>query len=178
VVEIVFNQYAAIMNYASTFALSPHSARNLQSSREISASFHGLFAISVAVLLIFALGLPLGAQEGKWRELVKQANELRGEGKYGEAIPVAEEAVRVAEKTFGGNHPAVVISLNLLGAIYDDEGKYAEAEPLFKRGLAIREKALGPRGALGARREATWYQFATLSFEKLGELAEFGEIQV
>jgi CHAT domain-containing protein/tetratricopeptide (TPR) repeat protein len=103
-----------------------------------------MFGAAVAVLLFLALGLPLQAQEGRWRELVQRANGLRGEGKYAEGVPVAEEAVRVAEKTFGANHPAVAISLNLLGAIYDDEGKYVEAEPLFKRGLAIREKALGP----------------------------------
>jgi CHAT domain-containing protein/tetratricopeptide (TPR) repeat protein len=111
------------------------------------AAFSGSIATGVAMILLLALAVPMRAQEGRWRVLVKQANELRGEGKYGEAIPVAEEAVRVAEKTFGANHPAVAISLNLLGAIYDDEGRYAEAEPLFKRGLAIREKALGPDSA-------------------------------
>jgi CHAT domain-containing protein/tetratricopeptide (TPR) repeat protein len=119
-------------------------ARKLQRLRKMRAAFSGSLATGVAILLFLALGLPLRAQEGRWRELVKRANELRGEGKYGEAIPAAEEAVQVAEKTFGGGHPALAMSLNLLGAIYDDEGKYAEAEPLFRRGLAIREKALGP----------------------------------
>ena len=107
-------------------------------------AFRGFFATALSIALLSALAVPVGAQEGRWRELVKRANELRGEGKYAEGIPVAEEAVRVAEKTFGGKHPALAMSLNLLGAMYDDEGKYAEAEPLFKRALAIREKALGP----------------------------------
>ena len=127
-----------------TFLRGLSGAGKLQRLKKMRAAFSGSLARGVAILLFLALGLAVGAQEGRWRELVKQANELRAEGKYGEAVPVAEEAVRVAEKTFGGGHPALAMSLNLLGAIYDDEGKYAEAEPLFKRGLAIREKALGP----------------------------------
>jgi CHAT domain-containing protein/tetratricopeptide (TPR) repeat protein len=124
-------------------------ARKLQTPRTArvvfnAAGLRGLLAAGAAVLVILMLSVPAGAQEGRWRELVKRANELRESGKYGEAVPIGEEAVRVAEKTFGGNHPALAMTLNLLGAIYDDEGKYSEAEPLFKRGLAIREKALGP----------------------------------
>src|SRR3984885_7224775 len=133
------------MNHICTFIRDFSSERRLQGWRD--AGFRGLFTAVVAMFLILGIGLPLRAQEGRWRELVKQANELRESGKYTEAIPVAEEAVRMAQKTFGGNHPALAMSLNLLGAIYDDEGRYADAEPLFRRGLAIREKALGPDSA-------------------------------
>ncbi len=133
-----------MMIHTSTFLRDLFSEKNSQRPMMTSAAFRGLFVAALLIALLSTLAVPGGAQEGRWRELVKRANELRGEGKYAEGIPVAEEAVRVAEKTFGGKHAALALSLNLLGAMYDDEGKYAEAEPLFKRALAIRERALGP----------------------------------
>jgi CHAT domain-containing protein/tetratricopeptide (TPR) repeat protein len=133
-----------MMIHASTFLRGVSGARKLQRAKKTRAVFSESLATGVAILLLLALASPVGAQEGRWRELVKRANELRGEGKYAEGIPVAEEAALVAEKSFGGKSPALAMTLNLLGAMYDDEGKYAEAEPLFKRALAIREKGLGP----------------------------------
>ncbi len=129
---------------APTILRGPSGARKLQRLKKTRAAFSGLLAVGVAMMLIMALGLPVRAQEGRWAELVKRANALRGEGKYAEGIPVAEEAVRVAEKSIGAKSPALAMSLNLLGAMYDDEGKYAEAEPVFQRSLTIRETALGP----------------------------------
>lgn len=91
-----------------------------------------------------ALGPPLIAQQERWEKLVKQASDLSEQRKYAEAIPVAEEALRVAEATFGRDHPNVVTSLDTLADIYNHQGKLAELEPLHKRSLAIWEKALGP----------------------------------
>jgi tetratricopeptide (TPR) repeat protein/CHAT domain-containing protein len=88
--------------------------------------------------------LPLAAQQGRWEELNEQVNTLYGQGKYTEAIPVAQEALRVAEATLGPEHPDVARSLNNLARLYDAQGKYAEAEPLFQQALRILEKALGP----------------------------------
>jgi len=56
---------------------------------------------------------------------------------------VAKEALKVAENTFGPDHPRVATSLNNLGEVYGAQGRYAEAEPLYKRALAILEEALG-----------------------------------
>jgi tetratricopeptide (TPR) repeat protein len=106
--------------------------------------FSGAFARGVAILLLLALASPLAAQEARWDQLTEQATELREQGKDAEAIRVAEEAVQVAEATFGADHQNLALSLNTLGLMYDEQGKYAEAELLFKRSLAIREKALGP----------------------------------
>ena len=98
-----------------------------------------LVALAALVITLSAMG-----QEARWGELVKQANTLRKQGRAAEGIPVAEEAVRVAEKSFRANDAKIAISLNLLAAMYDEQGRYADAEPLFKRALAIREKAYGP----------------------------------
>ncbi len=90
------------------------------------------------------VAFPLPAQQARWEELNKQVTSLYRQGKYAQALSVAEEALRVAEATFGPEHPNVATSLNNLAEVYRAQGKYAEAEPLYKRSLAIREKALGP----------------------------------
>ena len=98
----------------------------------------------VALLLFLAMALPLVAQEARWAELVKRANVLRKEGHSAEALPLAEEAERVAERSFRAGDPKISLTLGLLAAIYDEQGRYAEAEPLFKRSLAMREQSAGP----------------------------------
>jgi CHAT domain-containing protein/tetratricopeptide (TPR) repeat protein len=96
------------------------------------------------VLLAFALAVPAAAQEARWKELNAQVNQLYQKGKYAEAIPLAQESVRVAEATFGPEHPNVATWLNNLALLYKLQGRYGDAEPLYRRALAIYEKALGP----------------------------------
>ncbi len=64
---------------------------------------------------------------------------LYQQGMYSEAAQVAEEVLKVAENTFGPNHPQVATSLNNLALLYQAQGKYAEAEPLYKRALVMGE---------------------------------------
>jgi tetratricopeptide (TPR) repeat protein len=113
---------------------------------------------------------PTSAQEALWKELSTKVVKLYHQGRYSEAAEVAEEALAVAEKTFGPGHPLVATSLNNLGELYRLQGSYTEAEALYmvatslnnlgelyrlqgsyteaealyKRALKIREKALGP----------------------------------
>ena len=103
-----------------------------------------LLASGVAVFLFSTLAVTAMAQEGRWAELVKRANALRKEGHSAEALPLAEEAERVAERSFHAGDPKIALTLGLLAAIYDEQGRYAEAEPLFKRSLAMREQLAGP----------------------------------
>jgi CHAT domain-containing protein/Tfp pilus assembly protein PilF len=77
-------------------------------------------------------------------ELNKLAEKLYSEGKFGEAIPLAERALALREKALGPMHPDVAESLNDLGVFYKVQGAYPKAEPLYVRALDIREKALGP----------------------------------
>jgi tetratricopeptide (TPR) repeat protein len=84
------------------------------------------------------------AQQEKWNELNQEMIKLNQQGKYAEAIKVAEKRLEIAERTFGPDHPNVATSLSNLAELYDSQGMYSEAEPLFKRALAIREQALGP----------------------------------
>ncbi len=92
----------------------------------------------------YAEAEPLPPQEDRWKELNAQVIQLYQEGKFTEAIPLAEESVRVAEVTFGPESRHFATSLNNLALLYKDQGRYADAEPLYKRALAIDEKVLGP----------------------------------
>ena len=82
-------------------------------------------------------------QETFWQELNVELADLYRQGKYQEAVKVAERAVEVAEKTFGPDHPRVAISLNNLATLYRLQGRYGEAESFYKLSLDIKERALG-----------------------------------
>ena len=100
------------------------------------------------VVLIMILGLSLlpiaCTQEGTWKALIDQAEALQKQGNYREAIPVAVEAMKVAEDTFGPNHPKTAISLDLLADLFRLQRQYSKAEPLYKRALKINMKVWGP----------------------------------
>ena len=88
-----------------------------------------------------------GTTQGQSTELMEAHNkfsELYAQGRYQEALPFAEMAVRLGEDEFGPDHPVTATLLNNLALLYDDQGKYGEAEPLYQPELANREKALGP----------------------------------
>jgi CHAT domain-containing protein/Tfp pilus assembly protein PilF len=76
--------------------------------------------------------------------LNQQVEKLYSEDKYGEAVPVAEQALALREKALGPMHPDVAESLINLASLYQAQGAYAKAEPLCIRALDIREQALGP----------------------------------
>lgn len=75
-------------------------------------------------------------------KLADEANGFRAQGKYDQALPLAERALSIREKALGGEHPLSAQALNNVAELYFLKGDYANAE-LFKRALAIREKTLG-----------------------------------
>jgi len=95
--------------------------------------------IALTMLAVYFVA-PIYAYQSQWEELNAKVVQLYQQGRYAEATKVAQQALKVAEKTFGPEHPKVATSLKDLGILYDSQGKYAEAEPLYKRALAIREK--------------------------------------
>ncbi len=92
---------------------------------------------------------PLSAQQSaelaEAKRLNQQVVQLYQQGKYSEAIPLAEKALAIVEKVLGQEHALVAISLNNLAELYRVQGNYAKAEPLFLRSLAILEKVLGQK---------------------------------
>jgi tetratricopeptide (TPR) repeat protein len=77
-------------------------------------------------------------------DLNQQVIELYQVGRYGEAIPLATEVLRIREIALGPDHPYVATSLNNLAALYYAQGNYDAAESLYQRALRILETALGP----------------------------------
>jgi tetratricopeptide (TPR) repeat protein len=84
------------------------------------------------------------AQADELRDAFDQYRALIEQGKYQEAIPFVQEAVRLAETKFGKDDDDTSLYLNNLGLLYATLGDYDKAEPLLKRVLEIHEKALGP----------------------------------
>jgi tetratricopeptide (TPR) repeat protein len=76
------------------------------------------------------------------------ANLYQVQGKYAEAEPLHQQALRIKEKALGPNHPDVATSLSNLAALYAYHGKNAEAISLWQRSLRIREQAFGPEHPL------------------------------
>jgi hypothetical protein len=72
------------------------------------------------------------AQETSWRELNIELAKLVQQGRYPDAVEVAERALEVAEETFGGDHPKVAVSLNNLATLCRIQGTFAEAESLLR----------------------------------------------
>src|SRR3972149_4631639 len=99
--------------------------------------------VILMVVMVISVSKVAYSQESLWNELNAKFTKLYQQGQYAEALMVAEEAVKVAEKTFGKDHPNTATSLNNLAKLYYAQGKYDEAEPRYKQALLIREKALG-----------------------------------
>ncbi|MGB5963137.1 MAG: tetratricopeptide repeat protein [Coleofasciculaceae cyanobacterium] len=91
---------------------------------------------------------PQSAQESavfeELQQLIQQVNQLREQGQYAAAIPLAERILVILEKNLGSDHPLVATSLNNLAELYRVQRNYSQAEPLYQRSLAIRGKVLGP----------------------------------
>ena len=103
-----------------------------------------LFKTMMAILPIAMFSVPTFTREARFMELNERAVKFYQQGRYSEGVQVAEEALKVAENTFGPEHLHVATALNNLAGLYYVQDKYTETESLYKRSLAIWEKALGP----------------------------------
>jgi tetratricopeptide (TPR) repeat protein/CHAT domain-containing protein len=92
-------------------------------------------------LLIFLCSACLG--EDQLQSLSRRTTRLIEQGKYQEAVPIAETAVAVAKHTRGSQRPETAYALDNLGSLYSAIGEYAKAEPVLKEAVQIRQKILG-----------------------------------
>lgn len=105
----------------------------------------GVLGLGLIVLLTACVASPA------WRQPVEEATRLNSkalqlhqQGRYKEAIPLAQRSIAIYEKALGPEHPAVATSLTILALLYWTLGDYTQAEPLYKRSLTILEKTSGP----------------------------------
>jgi CHAT domain-containing protein/tetratricopeptide (TPR) repeat protein len=102
-----------------------------------------IFPGVLTLLLAASFSPPAAAQDARWRQLTEQASQLRDHGKIVEATPLAQEAVRVAQATYGPDRPQVALSLNLLGLLLKEQEKFVDAETALRSALAINVKVYG-----------------------------------
>jgi len=105
-----------------------------------------------------------GTQEGapspvKTSELAEAARltsevvRLHGEGKFAEALPLAERALAIREKSLGGEHPLVANALLNVATLLTAREKYQQAEDYYRRAAAVYEKAGADLQVADARRQ-------------------------
>src|ERR1043165_2637475 len=78
------------------------------------------------------------------KQLGTQAEQLRKQGKFAEALPPAGQGLARGEKELGPIHPEVATSLHRLAILQGALTEYGKALPLLLRALQIREKVFGP----------------------------------
>lgn len=78
------------------------------------------------------------------RNLTRQVNQLKREGRFKEARPLLILILEIREKVLGPDHLAVADALGSLATSYQEAGDYASAELLQLRAVEIIKKVLGP----------------------------------
>jgi tetratricopeptide (TPR) repeat protein len=101
------------------------------------------FILGMVFAAVCLPAMPAVAQEERWKELDVQVRQLQKAGKWKESLPQAQEALRLAEATFGPEHANTAAALKKVGVAYMFLGELGEAHPLFERALKIREKVFG-----------------------------------
>jgi CHAT domain-containing protein/tetratricopeptide (TPR) repeat protein len=74
--------------------------------------------------------------------LNKQADNLRRQGRYREAMPIARAAQAIVREVRGEGHPAYATSLNTVASLYQATGEYGKALRLFEKALEITRERL------------------------------------
>lgn len=77
-------------------------------------------------------------------QLSAQVVDLYKEGKYDQALPLAQRALALRERALAPEDTAIADALANLAEIYMAKGKRKEAKSHFQRAIAIRDKNPGP----------------------------------
>jgi tetratricopeptide (TPR) repeat protein len=145
--------------------------------------------MELALLVVLTGASLAGAEEPPYKRLLqgddtkkaaaltKQVEELWAAGKFAEAVPPAEELLKLRQRLQGEGHWEAADAARLAGTLkkvmslpaaqkaalaeapaimaktraLHDRGKYAEVEALFRKALAVDEEVLGPRHPYTAR---------------------------
>ena len=96
-----------------------------------------IHTIKMALLLTLATLciLPAYARGELLTDVETEALMLNKQERYSEAVNTAKESVKIAEDTFGADHPRLAKAMSVLGLIYFSQGKYSEIL-LYCPGLA------------------------------------------
>jgi tetratricopeptide (TPR) repeat protein len=103
--------------------------------------------LAAALVLPTALCLAAACRKARtvhWQEKSVAGLELYGQGRYGDALPVAQEAARLAQEAFGPGDLRTAYALDLLGKVHRQLGRLEKAEELFTSALETGARSLGP----------------------------------
>src|SRR5262249_44194394 len=78
-------------------------------------------------------------------ELIRDVVRLHGQGKYREALPLAQQALALRKGGLGGRHLAYAAPLNNLASLYIDLGDRPQALKLLLRVRDLRKEVQGER---------------------------------
>ncbi len=114
--------------------------------------------------------------------LNQQVAELYQQGKYAEAIPLAEKALDIRRKVFDGRFHHLLVpvaeSYNNLALLYKSQGRYIEAEVLYQKSLNYLRlfrygTAASVSGIISSREEyRIYYNYVATSLNNLAGLYE------
>jgi len=91
---------------------------------------------------------PCLGQFAEWNDLEQRANQLVAQSQFSEALPIAKEAVSVAESTFGKTDTNYGISVNGLGYVQFLLKDYVSAEKNFDKAEEVLTNSAGPESIL------------------------------
>ena len=83
-----------------------------------------IFKVVKYCLILFIFISCVQNAQDEWNILNNETIELLNKGKYDSAKVLAQQAIKLAEKTFGSDHPNVAKSINNLGTVYHKQKKY------------------------------------------------------
>ncbi len=114
----------------------------VKSSSSFAAPIY-LVVLLLALGFSFVVNAQALAEDDSPAELNRRIDELYQQGKFKEAIPLAEKLVALTKQARGEDDAETAATINLLARLYERTGDYAKAEPLYKEALEIRQKVLG-----------------------------------
>ena len=77
------------------------------------------------------------------RRLGQRVHQLFGEGKYPQALDIAEQQMRLLKESFGDGHHEYATAMNNVATLHQALGHYSQAEPLLLEASKIQERTLG-----------------------------------
>ncbi len=99
------------------------------------------FVISAVILVAVVLWPAVAyGQSSELMDSYKRAGVLHALGRYQEALPFAEEALRLGEREFGLDHPDVAQGLENYAALLRMTGRSAEATRMEARAKATQAR--------------------------------------
>jgi CHAT domain-containing protein/Tfp pilus assembly protein PilF len=138
------NELAALYNAQGRYAeAEPLYREALQGRLEVLGLRHPDTLTSLNDLAILNQAQEAAHSIQEADHLSARVTELYGQGRYREAIPLAQRAQAINEKVLGAEHPQTASALNNLAELYEATGLYADAAELYQRVLQITERRFG-----------------------------------